>query len=921
MPNFPGGTGALPSVVTDIITASRGVTVPGGNRVAAMIGEGSTNETVISQAMGKGADGLNPSYTSTTGADGRHFQLSNFPYITNRTTLFKNGVPLVGYEGLIDSSSFSGKYDYRIDIETGRVELQKATLTDQGGSNYVALTTNVGQGSLNNLSLEDPNALKETWTIRCVSVQRNPSNQPIAGTAKFLAFGSVSGSKLDANGNPIVWLANDEVVSNGVLKFSIAEAELSGNPISVFREGDAFTVKISSGVLSTNDSLTANYIPVLNLNDPLLTQGMNDVVNRHGLPSLDNNLSLGAQLAYANGASNLITCQAAPAMPRRTSYNLSPAVDALSTSVDDFVFALPLGVVPDNESSIHFFIKNNATNVETQILPNKLDFFTLDTPGNPTTSSFVNDSTPAPGGFSYFYTVKQSLAALNSGNDGYIGRSTATTGVFSSSVQFGASVVGKQLKIIDSVNAPNVNTYTIDGVSGGKLYVTSAANNYSGSTNNETGMSFQVINPSDGTVVPSSSGTDGVFVTSAGTTTATLTSAAVNFGSVSSILNKQLKVNGSTLNNGVYDITAYNSGTDTLTLRKSITSESGMRFEVLDPDDVSNYVVINKNVVPNGQALRVSLIQDADAEFYDAGWINALASLETIECDMVVALPKQTISVIFQNALAHCKVMSNIRNRKERVFLTGAINGLTPANLIGTRPAAVEDIGVLEGIQGDSVTEILSGNVEDLANYSVADAFGNTYRCVYFWPDQIVVQAGTENAIVDGFYQAAAAAGYLSAEVRIQEPLTLKVLSGFTILRNKQVSPLTLEQLANAGVTSLQPVSGGGRIRWGITTTQSGYPEEREISIVFIRDKVAKILRAGFEGYIGTAELKEQAAILNTRAVILLNSLVSQNLITDYADLSVVRDSVDPTQWNVSCRVQPTYPVNFIYIKVSVGQL
>ena len=346
-----------------------------------------------------------------------------------------------------------------------------------------------------------------------------------------------------------------------------------------------------------------------------------------------------------------------------------------------------------------------------------------------------------------------------------------------------------------------------------------------------------------------------------------------------------------------------------------------MRYEVLDPSAVSNYVVVNKNVVPTGYGLRVTLIDTRDASFYDAGWLNAIETLEAVECDVIVPLPKQTISIIFQNVLSHCKLMSNIRNKKERVMFCGAISGLKPENLTGASLAAVENIGVLEGIQGDSVTEVLSGNIEDLANYSVANAFGNTYRCVYFYPDQIVVQAGTDNALIDGFYIAAAAAGYISADVRIENPLTNKVLSGFTILRNKQFSTLTLEQLAQAGVTTLQPVSGGGRVVWGITTSQSGYVEEQEISIVFIRDRIAKVMRAGMQGFIGLPESPDTTTVLTTRAVIILNSIVSQGLITAYKDLVVKRDDTDPRQWNISVRVQPTYPINYIYIKVELGQL
>lgn len=924
MANIPGATNVLPGVFTDVITQSRGVAIPGGSRIAAMIGEGSTDETIVSQAQGGGKDGLNPSYSSTQGADGRHFQLTNFPLISNRTTVFKNGIPLVGLESLIDNNPFSNKYDYRIDINTGRIELQRAHLVDQGGSFYVPLTTNVGDGYISTLTLVDSNATPETWTIRCVGVQRNALNQPVAGTAKFLAFGSISGTLLDANGNPIIWVANGDIVTNGVLSFAINETQVMNVTLSPFVEGDAFTIIVASGVLVRNDSLTANYIPVANLNDPVLLQGMGDVVKRHGLPSLSNNLSLGGQLAFANNCPALITLQAAPPMPRRTSYNLSPSVNSLSTNDDDFIFPLPAGVVPDFNSSIHFFVTNNATNVETQILPNKLDFYTLDTAGHPTTHAFIVDNTPAPGGFSYFYTVKQSFEDLADGTDGYIGRDLAFTnrGVFGSSVVFDSTYVGKTLKIIDAQNVANIGTYNVNNVVGGKLYVT-----YSGSFpdfTTESPIAFEVIDPATNLPVPNGSGTDGNLVALIATATANLTSNAitgVDFSTISAITSKRLKINGTAANNGLYDIIGFSSLTNTLTIEKVIVNESNLRYEVLDTSDVSNYIVINHNVVPNGYALRVTIVDSRDASFFDAGWINALAALEVVECDILVPLPKQTISVIFQNALSHCLSMSNIRNKKERVLFIGAISGLTPDNLTGAKPAAVENIGILEGIQGETITDVLSGNVEDLANYSVPDAFGQTFRAVYFYPDQIVVQAGADNVLIDGFYLAAAAAGYESADIRIENPITNKVFSGFTILRNKMFSQTTLEQLAAAGVTTLQPVAGGGRVVWGITTSQSGFPEEQEVSIVFIRDRVAKTLRAGFQGFIGTPESVDTGAILNTRAVVLLNSLVSQGLITNYKDLSVQRDDVDPRQWDITVRVQPTYPVNFIYIKVSLGQL
>ncbi len=936
MANIPGATNALPGAYTDVITQSRGVSVPGGSRITAMIGEGSTDDTLVAQATGAGQDGLNSTYTSANGSDGRHFRLSNFPVISNRTTLFRNGVPLKGLEALIDANAFSNLFDYRIDIATGKIELQKAYLFDQGGSTYSALSTNVGQGTLASLTLLDANAPPETWSIRCVKVQRTALNAPIAGTATFLAFGSVSGAKLDSNGNPVVWIAGGSAVNNGVLSFSITESV-------AFREGDAFTVVVKSGVLVRNDSLTANYIPVTTINDPVLLQGMGDVVKRHGLPSLSNNLSLGAQLAFANSAPALLTLQAAPSMPRRSSYVLNNDVDAASLTDDEFIFPLPVGVIPDFNSSIHFFVKNNATNVESQVLPNKLAFYTLGTSGQPTQHAFIFDDAAAPAGNSYFYTVTESLKAINFAEDGYVARVQGFTnkGVFSSpSFTFDASYVGKALKIIDSTNSANFGVFNITSVSGGKLYVIADAAVFASSTLaakptylsdfiTQSSVSFQVINPVTGLAVDGYSGTNGALVSSgASTGDGYMSSATVNFSTLASLTSYKLKItNGSLVataaqpvgNDGLYDITG-STGTG-VNIKKAVVTESNLEYEILDPALTSNYVVLNHNVVPQGYGLRVTLIDSKDITFFDAGWINALAALQTVECDILVPLPKQTPSIIFQNALSHCLVMSNIKNRKERVLFTGAINGLTPDNLTGVKPAAVEDIGILEGIQGDSVTEVLAGNTEDLANYSVSNAFGNTYRCTYFYPDQIVVQAGPDNVLIDGFYLAAAAAGYESADVRLENPLTNKVLSGFSILRNKQFTRQTLESLAAAGVTTLQPVAGGGRVVWGITTTQSGFPEEQEISIVFIRDRVAKTLRGGFAAFVGLPETSTTSIVLNARAVQLLNSLVSQGLITDFKDVSVVRDGVDPRQWNVTCRVQPTYPVNWIFIKVSVGQL
>jgi hypothetical protein len=945
--NIPGATNALPGVFTDVVTVSSGVNVPGGLRVAAIIGEGSAAQTIVSSAIGGGADGLDPTYTTTTGADGRHFLLQNSPLVSNRTTIFKNGLPLVGTEGTITiTTTFPNNFQYMLDIANGELLLQGGYLEDQGGTFYVPLSTNVGQGVLNNLTLVDADAPPETWTVRCIAVQRNAMNQPIAGTATFLVIGSISGSLLDANGNPIVWVANNQTVSNGILSFSIQETESGNVVLSPFVQGDAFTIIVESGVLVSGDSLTSTYIPTGNLNLPNIVTGMGQVISTYGVPSTPstgsnsngNNLSMGCQLAFSNSAPSILALQAAPPLPRRTSYILSPSVNSLSTNNNDFIFPFPVGVVPDFNADIHFFVQNNTTLVETQILPNQWPYYTLNTAGQPTTTAFITSNAQAPGGYSYFYTVIQSYEAVNSGYDGYVGRLPAfgTTAVFdSASVSFNSTDVGQLLQIIDSKNAANVGIFQITAVLNGQLTLQTITTGEPGDPipypspsgfpdfTSQNPTTFELIYIPTGLPVAGGAGTDGTLVAFINTATATITSSQVNFGTFANLLlDYRLQINGSTVgNNGLYDLTGYNSGSNTLTIKMAFVSESNVRWELIDPLLTSNYLVINHNVVPNGNQLRVTIVNTLDAPFYDAGWLNALSALENVQCDIVVPLPAQTISVIFQNALSHCISMSSILNRKERVLFTGAISGLTPDNLAGLSLAAVEDIGPFEGIDGETITNILSGNVEDLANYSVPDAFGNTFRCVYFYPDQILVQQGANNVLIDGFYLAAAAAGYEAADTIIQNPLTNKTLTGFTILGNRQFSTATLQQLAASGVTTLQPVAGGGNVVWGLTTSQSGYVEEQEISIVFIRDRVAKTLRAGFQPFIGNPQTADTSTILNTRAVIILNSLISQGLITAYTGLAVMQDPVNPTQWDIAVSVQPTYPVNFIYIKVSLGQL
>ena len=824
MPSFPGSDNALPGVYTLAETVSSGLSIPSGTRLGVIIGEGLRPETIVASANGGGNDGFDPDFLGPNGADGRHFLLNNAPIIENRTTLYKNGITLAGTEGPL-TGSFNTQYDYIVDTTTGQIELQAARLVDQGGHYYSASSLNTGNGTVGNLSLVDPNAPSETWTIRVSSVLRDGYGNPIDGYARFVANGTVSGSPLDGYGQVVVWQSNGTVVSNGILNFSITEGT------TAFREGDRFIIEVNGGALLAGDKLSATYIAVTDINSPVFFTNMDEFTAKHGMPSLTNTLSLGGQLAFANGTPGVWALQAAPPVPRRVSYILKESTSG-EADPEDLTFPLPLGVVPDVDSNINFFITSPVTGEEVQLSsPNKVAFYDPAITANPD-GAFITNPAYA---FSYTVIIDDDTAVVKSDSDGVVTYTSSTTATFTSAGQiFGVDDVSgtRSVRIFNATNADNNGVFSITGVNSGVL-----------------------------TIVR----TSGTFV-----------------------------------------------------------NETGLEFEVVDSVEEGAKVLFTQDItaqLPAGTQLRATIVDTKDADFFDAGWTAAYEEIEKLDIDMVVPLPRQTISAIFQNGASHVRYMSNIKNRKERILLIGAIQNLEPANVLGIDNAAVEDIGILEGIQGDDVSEILAGNVEDLADYGVTNSYGTTYRVVYFYPDQIVVQIGADRTYVDGFYQAAAAMGYFSGVTNIALPLTRKILTGYTILSDKTYRPVVLEQLTAGGITVLQPVLGGGKVVRGQTTTSSGFVEEREISIVFIRDRISKNLRTAYDTFIGQTDSPIFATAVQARGNSALSGFINQGLITAYRDLKIARDKTDPTQWNITVKVQPVYGVNFIFIRISVGLL
>jgi len=846
MANIPGISGYIqPQAISRVRTVSKAVSIPGGLRVLGIVGEGLREEVIIDSAVGDGTDGFNPTFTGKSDGYGRFFRLQNYPVIQNRTELYLNGSSLRVLEASIDSSVFSSYYDARLEIDTGKIELQRASLVDQGGKYWSASSANTGDGYLESVSLADANAPTETWTIRCVSVIRDGNGAPILEQASFTASGSVSGQLVDSYGQPYVWKSDGHTISNTVLTFAIFNIPST----NIFDTGDKFTIKVNSRVLKSRDHLEARYIAELDLNTPTLFTDANKLFQKHGSPSITNTLSLGAQMAFENGASQILALQAKPPLPRRMNQVVLAPYNSLTgeggasgnANADDLIFSITAPGKPDMDTQVHFFVVN-TNGVEEQIFPNKVNFYDADI-----TTAFSDYETSG------------------------------------SSTQL-------MLKFMDPAQSGMPFSYTV--VTDDKVSFSS----------------------NDGAVAPVGLGD-----------TANFTSASAQFTAAD--VGKQIDIhNTSTANNGRYEITSVVSATavviDRGLIAGTFVSETSVEWQLIDTDGESQRILFTTDLkLAKYKGLRVTYIDYKDADFYDANWFEALDKLETQDVQILVPLPSQTISAIQQAFRVHVELMSSSYYKRERMLFTGAMEGLSIDNVTGVAMVAVEDIGVIEGIQGDDPEEILAGNIEDLADYDVKKAFGDSYRVVYFYPDQIVRVVNGERVFLPGYYLSAAAAGWVAGNPNIVMPLTYKALSGFTILNDKMFKDVDLNRLGDSGITVVQPITGGGRVLHGKTTTQSGYPEEEEISIVFIRDQISRTMRRSFTAYIGQPEDPTTAATLTARAISLLNSFVSQNWITAYASLSVNRDDVEPRQWNISVQVQPSMPLNWIFIDVSVGTI
>ena len=804
--------------------------------------------------------------------------------------------------------------------------------------------------------------------------------------------------------------------NNGMISFSLVSGE---NPFSI---GDTLTIDVKSGALKANDNLVASYIAEGDVNDPEEFFEPVALYKKHGYPSAENTLALGAQLAFLNGARSVVACQGKPTQPTITNdillvdsasgnfvgngglYYTAHTHGSLSFTMlpeDEYEGAKAHGLMHarDNRNALTTIHRHDDANYSLPAVTSTA--YRLSMIGNPYNDlmNFFYQAAGATRARQVFLNRVHRSVIMDSTvsipctkNFGY---SCNTSGLTIPSPLHGTGVV-----TADKVNNPfflnSMDSHYLwiypDGTTWydtASLLPSTGAPEYDSSVDDplvDVETFHPYISGTDDPAIPVFEYPDEVrnqfstvgmfpdaqdaadnrflgydhgtaFPCGANFRLRSGLDVNVDFGAsedartyteidsrpIENYLNSELAFNQTCTDNydsvvGHFLKSAYNGGNND---PNNITVEDAMLYMHTQRDDMSYMIWTDNSIIlsdraglRDGEGLEVHFVDTDDAAFVDPEWGEAAAAMESSDAYWIVPLPDSHFSAVQQTFRAHVESMSSTPNRRERQLLTGAFyvvapDGrditLSPANLYAgsSNPVAIEDIGVLEGVQGDEQWEITAGLVEDIANYGVPENFGTSYRTVYFYPDKIVVSLNGLNTGVPGIYMAAAAGGYLSGQQYIAEPLTWKNLIGFTITRDRTVltgNPTISNRLGAAGITVVHGLAAGGKVLHCKSTIQSGNAFQEEPSSINIADLTVQELRNGLSAqFIGKAQTPDLPHQMLASTKSICQSLLHRKLLNNFDNIQVAQDTSEPRQYNVRVEILPVLPLLWIYIEAQVG--
>lgn len=313
---------------------------------------------------------------------------------------------------------------------------------------------------------------------------------------------------------------------------------------------------------------------------------------------------------------------------------------------------------------------------------------------------------------------------------------------------------------------------------------------------------------------------------------------------------------------------------------------------VADPTDATGKkllpfgINVSQYAGPNNTNPTFYFFNGADGVVTAKSYIDAINNeLTTVRADVIVVL--NTDSTLNNTIQDHCALMSSHDERNERIAIVSG----------GVSELYTTTIANVQAIQQGSAPE----------------------RMVYIWPTggyrQDPVQRTT--VVLDGSFLAAACAGILCSN-DAAEPLTRKRIAGFSDVSVK-TSRTQKNLIARNGITIIENDPRAGlRVRDGITCNPST-PETQEISVVRQLDFTAQNVRDLLDDNIVATKITQNTLpVVQTLTKNKLQSLVDAKIIYGFKDVSARINPLDPRQIDVRFTVRPAYPCKYIEIVISV---
>lgn len=252
-----------------------------------------------------------------------------------------------------------------------------------------------------------------------------------------------------------------------------------------------------------------------------------------------------------------------------------------------------------------------------------------------------------------------------------------------------------------------------------------------------------------------------------------------------------------------------------------------------------------------------------------------------------IITPLGTDPSIYAYLNQHCVFMSSPRQEGERMGVVGTA--------IGTSPIGVQAIA--KGLQ----SELMVVTYPDSFVISVIDdATGQSV-----------------DRLVDGSFVAAALAGSMcSPSLDVATPLTRRQVIGFKQL-GRVLDPTEANQVAVAGVSVIEQVDSGLRVRHGLTTRIDNVIT-RTPSVTMTIQYVQQVMRRTLDPFIGqkfVSNLPKQVEIAMAAA---FQNMIGAQIVNKVTGIVATVDDQDPTILRTEAIYVPVFPLEYIVATLSI---